>query len=101
MITTQRAREIANAFGSRYKIEGLDAITEFSLLELQEAEVHFGEYGYNRGHRILIRQRIRELERIRDREQAGRIRAFGYVVRVLIGILLIVVGIAIERYLLS
>ena len=87
MITYQRAQEIRHAFERQYRTDGPKAIKDFTLLELKETLVHYAGRDEGEGFKVLINQRIAELETKAGRKYDSYIRAWMVIVSLAVALM--------------
>lgn len=71
------------------------------LEELREADAMIGSHDLHEGYRKLMQNRINDIESARDRSHQSKVRALGYLMRTLIGLVLLAAGVLLERFVLS
>ncbi len=82
MISDQRRREIAAAFGRSLKQDNTEEIEQFGISELRDADAMLGDRDLNAGYRIALRNRISHLETEENRRAASEYRALNYLMGV-------------------
>lgn len=79
--------EVVTAFQRYDKSGAISEIVLIKLEELRRTDVRLGNRDVNSGFRIALRNRIRDLEAISDKQHQSLVRTVGYIVAFTIGVL--------------